>query len=82
METGKFIAPGRVYAKFSYSKPMSEQICHSRNEKYRHTIEESEQIVNYPERWRIIGLLMIIGNMGLVTVLATLVASLVQTEGA
>lgn len=45
------------------------------------TTSEAESIVNYPLRRRIVSLLMIIGNLGLVTVLATLVASLVQTDG-
>ena len=38
-------------------------------------------IVNYPVRRRITSVLMIIGNLGLVGVFATLVASIVQTEG-
>ena len=37
-------------------------------------------IVNYPVRRRIVSLLMIIGNMGLVTVFATVVVSLVNTD--
>lgn len=45
------------------------------------TTREAESIVNYPIRRRIISLLMIVGNLGLVTVLATLVVSFVQTEG-
>ena len=45
------------------------------------TTKESEMIVNYPIRRRIVSLLMIIGNLGLVGVFATVVASLVQTEG-
>lgn len=45
------------------------------------TTSEAEMIVNYPVRRRIVGLLMVIGNLGLVTVLATLVTSLVNTEG-
>ena len=45
------------------------------------TTTESESIVNYPLRRRIAGLLMIIGNLGFVSVFATLVVSLVQTEG-
>lgn len=45
------------------------------------TTKESEAIVNYPVRRKIITLLMIIGNLGLVTVFATLVVSFVQTEG-
>ncbi len=42
---------------------------------------EAETIVNYPVRRRIVSSLMIVGNLGLVTVLATLVVSLVKTEG-
>lgn len=45
------------------------------------TTSEAETIVNFPVRRRIVSVLMIIGNMGLVTVFATLVVSLVQTEG-
>ncbi len=45
------------------------------------TTSEAETVVNYPVRRRIIGILMIIGNMGFVTVFATLVVSLVQTDG-
>ncbi len=45
------------------------------------TTSEAEMIVNYPIRRKIVSLLMIIGNMGLVTVFAALVVSLVQTEG-
>ena len=45
------------------------------------TTNESEMIVNYPVRRRIVSVVMIIGNMGLVGVLATIVASVVQTDG-
>lgn len=45
------------------------------------TTSEAESIVNYPIRRRVISLLMVIGNMGFVTVLATLVASFVRTDG-
>ena len=45
------------------------------------TTTEAEMVVNYPLRRRIVSLLMIIGNLGLVTVLATLVASIVRTDG-
>lgn len=45
------------------------------------TTSESETVVNYPIRRRIVSILIIIGNMGLVTVLAALVASLVRTDG-
>lgn len=44
------------------------------------TTVEAETIVNYPLRRKIISLLMIVGNLGLVSVLATLVVSLVHTE--
>lgn len=42
------------------------------------TTAESESVVNHPLRRRVIGLLMITGNIGLVSILATLVASLVS----
>ena len=45
------------------------------------TTSEAEMVVNYPVRRRIVSILMIIGNMGFVTVFATLVVSLVQTNG-
>ena len=45
------------------------------------TTRESETVVNYPIRRRIISLLITVGNLGLVTVFATLVVSLVQTDG-
>ncbi len=45
------------------------------------TTNETEMIVNYPIRRRIVTLLMVLGNLGLVGVFATLVASIVQTEG-
>ena len=45
------------------------------------TTSEAESVVNYPVRRRIVSLLMIVGNMGLVTVFAALVVSLVYTEG-
>jgi len=45
------------------------------------TTSESEVIVNYPVRRKIITLLIIVGNLGLVTVLATVVVSFVRTEG-
>jgi hypothetical protein len=45
------------------------------------TTNESEMIVNYPVRRRIVSVVMIIGNMGLVGVFATIVASVVQTDG-
>jgi Trk-type K+ transport system membrane component len=45
------------------------------------TTTEAESIVNYRVRRRIVSLLMIAGNLCLVRVLATLVVSLVNTEG-
>lgn len=45
------------------------------------TTTEAEMVVNYPIRRRIVSLLMIVGNMGLVTVFATVVVSFVHTEG-
>lgn len=44
------------------------------------TTSESEMIVNYPIRRRILGVLMIVGNLGLASVAATLIVSLVDTE--
>lgn len=46
-----------------------------------YTTSEAETIVNYPVRRRIVALLMIIGNMGLVSVFATLVVSMINTDG-
>lgn len=45
------------------------------------TTSEAETIVNYPVRRRIVALLMIIGNMGLVTVFATVVVSMLNADG-
>ena len=45
------------------------------------TTRESEAIVNYPVRRKIVTLLIVVGNLGLVTVVATLVASFVHAEG-
>jgi hypothetical protein len=45
------------------------------------TTKESEAIVNYPVRRKIVTLSIIVGNLGLVTVVATLAASFVHTEG-
>ncbi len=45
------------------------------------TTNETEMIVNYPVRRRIVTVLMVLGNLGLVGVFATLVASIVQTDG-
>ena len=45
------------------------------------TTREAETVVNYPVRRRIVSTMMVIGNVGLVSVFATLVASLVHTDG-
>ncbi len=45
------------------------------------TTKEAESVVNYPVRRRIVTLLMIIGNLGVVTVMATVVVSFVNTQG-
>jgi len=44
------------------------------------TTSESEAVVNHPIRRRVIGLLMLLGNVGLVTVLGTFVVSFLATE--
>lgn len=45
------------------------------------TTKEAETVVNYPVRRRIIMLLMVLGNLGVVTVMATVVVSFVNTRG-
>ncbi len=45
------------------------------------TTSESEAIVNHPVRRRIVSLLMTLGNLGFVSVLATVVVSLVGSSG-
>lgn len=45
------------------------------------TTKEAETVVNYPVRRRIVMLLMILGNLGVVTVMATVVVSFVNTRG-
>jgi hypothetical protein len=45
------------------------------------TTKEAESVVNYPVRRRIIMLLMVIGNLGVITVMATVVVSFVNTRG-
>ncbi len=45
------------------------------------TTSEAEMVVNYPLRRRIVSAMMVVGNLGLVSVLATLVSSLVRTGG-
>lgn len=44
------------------------------------TTSESEAIVNHPVRRRLIGLLMLAGNVGLASVVATVIVSFVGTE--
>lgn len=44
------------------------------------TTSESEAIVNYPIRRRVISLLMLFGNIGLASILATFIVSLVSTN--
>lgn len=44
------------------------------------TTSEADSIVNHPLRRRIVALLMIIGNMGLVTVLATVILTFLGTR--
>ncbi len=44
------------------------------------TTPEAESIVNHPLRRRIVALLMIIGNLGLVTVLATVILTFIDTR--
>ncbi len=48
-----------------------------------YTTTEAEQVVNHPVRRRIIGTLMLIGNMGFITIIATSLSSLqgLETEG-
>ena len=44
------------------------------------TTSEAEMIVNYPIRRRIIAILMLFGNLGIVSVLSTLMISFVRTD--
>ena len=44
------------------------------------TTSESESVVNYPVRRRVISVLMVVGNIGLVTVLSTIVVSFLSVE--
>ncbi|MGY9107647.1 MAG: hypothetical protein ACKVG0_14200 [Alphaproteobacteria bacterium] len=44
------------------------------------TTSEAEALVNHPIRRRVIEILMLLGNVGLVSVLATFVVSFVATE--
>ncbi len=45
------------------------------------TTAEAETVVNYPVRRRILGVLMVIGNLGVVTFFATVVVSFVNRAG-
>ena len=45
-----------------------------------YTTTEAEMVVNYPIRRKIISLLMIFGNLGVVSVLSTLMISFVRTD--
>ena len=45
------------------------------------TTTEAEMVVNYPIRRKIISLLMIFGNLGIVSVLSTLMISFTHTDG-
>jgi hypothetical protein len=45
------------------------------------TTLESEKVTNHPVRRRIIMILMLVGNVGFITVLATLIGSIVTTTG-
>ena len=47
-----------------------------------YTTSESEMIVNYPVRRRIIALLIVAGNVGLLSLSATFIVSLLNTDGA
>ncbi len=47
-----------------------------------YTTHESEGIVNHPVRRRIIMLLMLVGNIGVATVVATMMVSFTSTTGA
>lgn len=44
------------------------------------TTAEAEAVINHPVRRRVIGLLMLHGNIGLVTVLATFIVSFIATD--
>jgi hypothetical protein len=46
------------------------------------TTRESEMIVAHPQRRKIITILMVLGNAGIISVIATLVLSLVSSRGA
>lgn len=44
------------------------------------TTSESEAVVNYPIRRKIIGFLMVLGNLGLVSILGTIVVTFLRTK--
>ena len=44
------------------------------------TTSESETVVNYPVRRKIIGFLMVLGNLGLVSVLGTIIVTFLRTK--
>jgi hypothetical protein len=46
-----------------------------------YSTEESETVVNHPARRRIVGMLMLIGNAGLVTIVAALVSTFASAAG-
>ncbi len=45
------------------------------------TTHEAETVINHPKRRRIISVLMIMGNAGIVAVIVTLTSSIVKTKG-
>jgi hypothetical protein len=45
------------------------------------TTHEAENVINHPKRRRIISVLMIMGNAGIVAVIVTLTSSIVKTKG-
>lgn len=46
------------------------------------TTGEAEDVVNHPVRRRIVGWLMLVGNIGVITVMSSLIVSFIQIEGA
>ena len=44
------------------------------------TTTESEMVINYPIRRKIIALLLVVGNLGIVSILSTLMISFVRTD--
>jgi len=45
------------------------------------TTHEAESVINHPKRRRIISILMIMGNVGIVAVIVTMTSSIVKTKG-